>query len=292
MRSFSLLSTFVLVATALAGCIGGEEGTPTPTPMTVESTPSPVVTPTPTAVVTPTPPTTLPPLDSSTYQLAVAGMPTQAKPGARFNFTLFANGSVTRASDHIGGHFAGNDTTNPPVPPGRGDCEHQAGDLPGQFVVDCTLGTVGTWYVWGHARINDSGELRNWWPATPAIVKVRNFTVEVSGVPTAPVASKSNFTIRVNVTGTENATSNHLGAHYWNATQPNPTAANSTGACAHLPDATGAIGSWTITCSIENKNVGATDFFLRGHVRVTEGDTTLDWWGEELKVSILGNPLI
>lgn len=292
-RVASLLLALLLAATALAGCTepGADDETPTPTP-TAEATPTPIIatpTSTETPTPTPTPPTTAPVLDSSTYALETTGMPGQALPGARFNFTLYANGSVTHASDHIGAHYADNDTTSPPVTPGRKDCEHVAGDLPGTFEVLCTIMDEGTWHVWGHARINDSGELRNWW-SEPFVVKVRNYSLNASGFPTNPPTSKQNFTFTLTVNGTDNATTEHLGAHYWNATQSAPTVANSMGACQHAPAATGALGTHTITCSIENTGLAPKDFFLRGHVRITEGGTTLDWWSDEVKVSIVGVP--
>lgn len=299
LRIPSLLLTFLLASAALAGCAlpGGDddadEAMPTPdaTPSPVFPTPeevSPTPTPTP-ATATPTPPT-LPVLDSSTYALAVAGQPGQAKPGTRWNFTLFANGSVTQASDHVGAHYADNDTTDPPTAPGRKDCEHPNGELPGVFTVHCAILGEGTWHVWGHARINDSGELRNWWTADPFVVKVRDYALNTSGFPTNPPTSNQNFTFTLAIVGADNATSTHLGAHYWNATEANPTVLNSAGACAHAPNATASVDTHTVTCAIPHTGVGAKDFFVRGHLRLTEGATTLDWWSPETKVAILGVP--
>lgn len=297
MRAFRFLSISLLVVAALAGCTGGDnEETPTPTE-TVDVTPTPteMVTPTPTVAATPTPtPTGEPPLDSSTYALSVAGMPGQAKPGAKFNFTLFVNGSVTRASTHIGGHFANNDTTNPPAA-GRKDCEHTSGSLPGTFLVNCTINDAGTWYVWGHAQVNDSGELRNWWPATPAIVKVRDYNITVSNVPTSIVGSNASFNLTLNITalgGSDNATSDHIGVHWWNATEANPTTANAAGACNHV--AGGAVNVYIIECKIPNTGVAPKDFFVRGHLRLGEAGTSLSWWSQEHKVTIgpnLGLPI-
>lgn len=289
MRAFSFLFASVLVGAALAGCVGGDdEKTPTPTPTTVGTTPTPVGTPAPTAVATPTAaPTPGPvPLDSSTYGLESVGIPAQAKPGAKFNFTLYVNGSVTHASDHIGAHFAGNDTTDPPGP-GRKDCEHSGASLPGVFLVNCTIQEVGTWYVWGHARINDSGELRNWWAASPAIVKVRDYNVTLSGVPTTVQTSNSNFTVTLTIAAlnaSDNATTDHMGIHWWNATQPDPTTQNSAGACEHLSG--GAVGTHTIRCAIPNGGLTPATFYLRGHLRLTEGPTVLSWWSQEHQVTI------
>lgn len=291
MRGTTFFLTLLLATSALAGCMRDDEDdpptvTPTPTDPPVTTTPS-VVTPTPitTPPVTPTGST----LGPGTYQLATSGMPGQAKTGSKFNFTLYVNGSLERASDHVGAHYADNDTTNPPVAPGRRDCEHTAGELPDSFVVSCTIATPGAWYVWGHARIDDNGTLVNWWPATPSIVRVRDFNVTTSGAPTGPQQSRQNFTFSVNITGSENVTSDHIGAHSWNATTADPTVNNAAGACEHI--AAGSIGNYTITCSLENRDLTPKTFYLRGHLRLVEGGTTLHWWGPEFSVTVLGNPL-
>ena len=288
MRSFSFLLISVLVAAALAGCTGGDDTTSTPTPDVTEP---PLVTPTTTTPPVTTPivtPTTQPVLDSSTYSLTSVGIPTMAKPGAKFNFTLFVNGSVARNSDHLGAHFADNDTTDPPVSPGRKDCEHDTdADLPGVFVVNCTINDIGTWYVWGHARINDSGELRNWWPTTPAIVKVRDYNATLSGVPTNIQTSGANFSVTLTLAAigaSENVTSNHIGVHYWNATEQNPSRANAAGACEHA--AGGAVGTYTIACNIVNSGVTPKEHYLRGHLLLEDATTSLSWWSQEYAVNI------
>lgn len=295
-RFLALALTLILSTTVLAGCTknnaeddGQDEIEPTPTtptPTTQEPTPTTTTPVTPTT--TPTPPTT-PVLDSSTYAIAVSGQPTQALPGAAFNFTMFVNGSIMHESDHVGAHISSNDTTNPPGA-GRQDCEHTIAQLPGTFLVNCTIANEGTWYVWGHARINDTGELRNWWSPTPFVVKVRNYNLTLSDAPTNPPTSKQNFTVKLNVTGVDNATSDHIDIHFWNATTTTPALATAAGNCAQVAEPTGAIGVFTITCSIENTGIAGKDYYLRGHLRLTEGATTLDWWSAELKVSVLGIP--
>lgn len=290
-RSIALLLTMVLSMTALAGCTDNgsdADDDVDPTPEPTLSTPA-TTTPATTTPVTSTPaPTPSPVLDSSTYALAAAGMPSQAKPG-KLNFTLFVNGSVTHATDHVGAHYADNDTTDPPVAPGRKDCEHSSSaTLPGVFLVNCTIADEGIWYVWGHARINDSGELRNWWVADPFIVKVRDYNVTISGVPTSATASRSNFSVTVAIAGKDNATSDHIGVHYWNATTTEPSVSNAEGACEHV--AGGAVNTYTVVCSITNTGVGPQQYYLRGHLRLAEGGTVLSWWSAETPVTILGVP--
>ena len=285
-KTLTLLLTLTLAATALAGCTDPDDGgdvdpTPDPSP---ELTPTPTATPTTTPTITPTvtPPT--PPLDSSSFTLAATGAPGQAMPGEKFNFTLFANGTNAHASDHIGAHYADSDAATLDAATMRACEHHSSGTLPGVFVVTCAIADEGTWFVSGHARINDSGELRNWWTPAPFAVKIRDYNLTLSGVPTAPVGSGSNFTIQLQIVGTDNVTTDHLGAHFWNLTKDNPTLDTAQGACEHLN--TGAVGKYTVTCNITNDGVTVKDHYLRGHLRIVEGGTTLQWWSPEVKVSI------
>lgn len=278
-RPASLLLTILLLGAALAGCADGEDAPPATSPAT--TTPTPTEDPVGTTPGTPPANETTSPLDSSTYTLDAAGIPAQVKPGQRVEFVLFVNGTVVRESDHVGAHYADNDTTTPPAE-GRRDCEHQAGELPGLFTVACTFQDVGTWYVWGHARINDSGELRNWWTAAPAVVRVRNHTLALFDVPSS-AASGANFTFRLNVSGGENVTTDHIGAHFFNDTNASTTA-TAAGDCEHVSG--DAIGNHTLTCSIDLSGVTPRDFYVRGHLRVTQGDVTLSWWSGPQRVSI------
>lgn len=279
LRTQTILLTLTLVAAALAGCTGGDEPPTTTTPET-----------TPTTTPTTTTPVTTPsnqtngssPLDASTFVLATSGVPGQAEPGKKVNFTLYVNGSQTVASDHIGAHYATNDTTNPPGP-GRQDCEHANGTLGGVFNVSCTFATEGTFYVWGHARVTDAAGEHNWWTSAPFVVKVRTYNLTLAGVPSS-AGSETNFTFTLNVTGMDNATSDHIGAHFWSASEANPTVANAAGACAHTEG--GVLGSHTVTCSIESSGLTPTTFYVRGHVRLTEGGSTLEWWSPEASVSV------
>ncbi|HET6405863.1 MAG TPA: hypothetical protein VFH78_14565 [Candidatus Thermoplasmatota archaeon] len=292
MRTLTLLLTALLAGAALAGCTandGGDEPPATTTPQASTPAATPTLTPTATPVATPpvTPTTGTSPLDSSTYTIETVGMPTQVKPGTRFNFTMYVNGSLSRESDHVGAHYADNDTVSPPEVPGRRDCEHDDGTFPGVFVVNCTLQNVGTWHVWGHARINDSGELRNWWSATPFQVKVRDYNVTLSNVPTSMQQSNQSFTVTLAlaaINGSDNVTSDHIGVHWWNATEPEPTTANSAGLCEHV--AGGSVGTYTIACAIANSGVTPTTFYIRGHLRLVDGPSSLSWWSAEHTVQI------
>lgn len=286
-RTFTLLATLLLASAALAGCAlpGGDK------PDTTTTTTTP---PTSTTTTTPPPTTTTPPvtnettpLSNSSYTLATSGIPAQVLLGQRFNFTLYANGTREATSDHVGAHFADNTTT--PISAATSQaCEHASGALPGNFNVSCTISQVGTWYLYGHARGNESNTTYDWW-ATPVAVKVRNYTLNLTGAPTTPLTSNQTFTLLLNVTGTDNVTSDHIGAHWFNATTTAPTAASSAGACAHLN--TGVIDVHRVECSIPNTGTGPKTFYVYGHVRVIEGGVTLNWWSAPVEVQVVGTPV-
>lgn len=289
-RSPTLLLTLLLAGAALAGCTGGDEGAPTPTP---DVTPT-VATPTPT-LTTPTPATPTPPvnetpaLGNDTYALATAGIPAQAEVGKPFNYTLYVNGTFEATSNHIGAHFR-NTTEGALSASAMGACSHIGTNetLPGEFNLTCTLDTPGTHYVYGHVRITENGETYNYW-AEPRAVKVRNYTINLTGVPSTAQASSQNFTFTMAIQGTENVTSDHIGAHFWNATTSAPTAANAAGACSHVAGA--AIDTFTVTCQIAHAGVTPGTYYLRGHLRITEGGSQVNFWSSEHEVTVLGSLL-
>lgn len=288
MRVYTLLIVLLTASAALAGCAAPEaEPTPTPTPTattTPEVTPTATPTATPTVTttpeVTPTPPV-VPTIGNDTFTLATAGMPTLAKRNDTISFTLLVNGTMNVSSNHIGAHFA-NNTTASPSPPGREDCAHTTGALPGTYNVTCTMNDAGTWHVYGHAQAVDNGTTYDYW-ATPVAVVVRDIGLAITA-PTTPVTGGNEFEVTLNVTGAENFTSDHIGVHYWNATNANPTTANATGACAHV--ATGVVGVHKIKCTLSNSGIVPVEYHLRGHVSLTEGATVLHWWSNEVKVTV------
>lgn len=292
MRSFTLLLTALLAGAALAGCTGGDDGAdPTPTTTTPGTTPSdPFATPpgTPAASPAPTTPTPGPAVDSNSFTLQTTGAPTQVKTGAGITFTLYANGTANATSDHIGAHYADNDTTTPTTP-GRKDCEHTNGTLPGSWSVGCTFAEAGTWHVYGHAQAQGAVDRVNFW-ATPFVVRVRDYNLTAT-VP-AQATYGTDFDVILNVTalgGSDNATSDHVGAHWFNDTT-GMSEAESAGSCAHLAGSTGVVGTHTITCNVPQEGdipaSASRTVYVRGHVRVTEGGTTLSWWSEPYAVSV------
>lgn len=101
------------------------------------------------------------------------------------------------------------------------------------------------------------------------------YTLEISGFPQA-VEAGANFTFVLTATGGENATSDHLGAHFGNTSAP--TAAPSTSvyarACPHITNVTDVPGTYHVTCSMPT----AGTWYLRGHVRVGDNNS----WGDEM----------
>jgi hypothetical protein len=101
---------------------------------------------------------------AETYELTAEGVPDVATAGQEFTFDLTVDGDLEWTSDHIGGHFGMNSTDEPSTTKYEKACVHQAGDLPGEFEVTCTLHHAGVWYLRGHTRITlDGGEQVNYW---------------------------------------------------------------------------------------------------------------------------------
>lgn len=295
----TLLTLLLGLSLALAGCTGGDDGD-APATSTPVSTPPATSTPVATTPVNATPtPTTPPPangtdnetagLANDSYTLAAIGIPAQVEAGKKFNFTLFVNGTLSRTSDHIGAHYADNITVSPPGA-GRRDCEHPTGAVPGVYLVNCTITTPGTWHVFGHLRLAENGTTYNYW-AAPQAVKVRAYNLTLVGFPTAPQVSNQSFTFTLNVNGTENVTSDHIGAHVFNASTATPTVsgqvAAAVGSCTHANGATA--GNHTVTCTITHAGATPGTYYVRGHLRITEGGVQTNFWSAEHTVTVLGS---
>ena len=281
MSRIATILAVLLASTALAGCTlnGGDDGNGTTTTTTTTPTNG-------TTTTTTTPPTqqtnATTPLTNSSYSVATSGIPAQALPGQRFNFTVYANGTQNVTSDHIGAHYADNATTGPNATAMKA-CEHQQGTLPGTYNVACRVDQTGTWYVYGHARANDTGGTYDWW-ATPVAVKVRNYTLNLTGAPSTPVLGNQNFTLSLGITGSDNATSDHIGAHWFNATTATPTVAGSGGACAHLNG--NVVNTHAVDCRIPNPGPAPKTVYVYGHLRIVEGGVTLEWWSPPVEVTV------
>ncbi|HVM45787.1 MAG TPA: hypothetical protein VM582_07600, partial [Candidatus Thermoplasmatota archaeon] len=248
MRTIAILLTALLCASALAGCAANDEGTPTPTPAT--STPTdpfatptaPATTPTPTPV-TPTPvdETNETVIDETSFALEISGVPSFVGAGRAFSFVLNVTGEANLTTDHIGAHYGPNATTAPTTALLPGACEHVAGDLPGLYTVNCTIDEPGVYHLRGHARHVDAeaNVTTHWWSQTEAVVSVvGSYTLTYgnlsAGLPATARANQT-FTFTMNVTGDQNLTSDHIGAHYNTTSQSgDPTTAKYSEACEHV----------------------------------------------------------
>lgn len=286
MRRIATTLALLLATTSLAGCafFGGDGETTTSTTTTTTSTP--VTTTAQTTTTTSTPPVTTTPepgtISETTFALATPGVPTQIETGRTFNFTLFVNGSTSISSDHVGAHFGTTTSTTPSTSVYDNECVHQAGTLPGTFVVACTIKTDGTWYLRGHARITSQNQTFNYW-GPEHTVKVRNFTLTATNVPPTAVGNVS-FTFRLNVTGNETLTSDHVGAHWsWNATN-NPSTTTLPNECVHQ---SGSVpGVFDVTCRIPAGGLTPTKAYLFGHARFTDGDFQTNYWTPMFELTV------
>lgn len=297
----TLLTLLLGVSLVLAGCTGGDDPAPgTPTGSTPTGSTPTTTTPASTTPVNATPTTPTTPaandtgnategLTNASYALTAVGIPAQVEVGRAFNFTLFANGTLNRTTEHVGAHYADNVTTTPPGP-GRRDCAHATGSVPGVWLVNCTISQPGTWHVFGHLRLVENGTTYDYW-AAPQAVKVRNYTLTLAGFPTTPQVSNQSFTFTLNLTGTENVTSDHVGAHVFNASTPNPTVsaqvAPAVGVCTHGSGFTA--GNHTVSCTIVHNGAAPGTYYVRGHLRITEGGVQTNFWSAEHTVTVLGS---
>jgi hypothetical protein len=79
--------------------------------------------------------------------------------------------------------------------------------------------------------------------------------------------------------------STHIGAHYWSTSTDNPNGMfGEAGGCAHQANKTTRPGIVTVACTIPAGGV----IFVRGHVRITDGETILNSWAPEQRVDVLG----
>lgn len=271
MSRFVILTTLLLATGALAGCAtddGGDQGDPTPGTTTPGAT-----TTTPPATTTPVSPT--PGVDNESFALETAGVPAAVRANESFSFTLYVNGTDEASSDHIGAHYADN-ATEAPSASSMGGCEHQSGDLPGEFTVTCTIAQPGTWHVYGHARVTQDNATVQWWAPPRAVQVVGNHTLSASLSPDVPATATAgqNFTFTLTVDGPA-ATSDHVGAHFGLNQTEQPSTTTLPQACQHqtvdLP------AEVTVTCVFPESGT----YYLYGHVRFGSGGSFVNFWTPE-----------
>lgn len=220
------------------------------------------------------------------YDLTATGVPANATAGEPFTFQVRAEGDVSATTDHLGAHYWSASVADDEATSSLGDsvgCAHTEGDLPGSWDVTCTIEAPGTYYVRGHARTTegtgDEAHDHDFWSAEHE-VHVQpgedQYTLTTDGAPANATAGEP-FTFQLMVDGAATS-SDHIGAHHWNATEDTGDIADA-GACEHqegdLP------GTFTVTCTLE-----PGVYSVRGHMRLTVGDQMNDFWAEAFRVVV------
>lgn len=105
------------------------------------------------------------------------------------------------------------------------------------------------------------------------------YTITVEEPPTTVTANES-FTFNITIEGDVESTTDHAGAHYGNQSSDEPSTTVYDQTCAHSG---GAVpGSFEVTCTISEPGT----YYYRGHLRITEGGQTHNWWSEEHQVVV------
>ena len=116
---------------------------------------------------------------------------------------------------------------------------------------------------------------------TDDVLDEDSYHMQLSGMPMGPVApgAKFNVTVKAMDGGAGHMhTSDHIGAHFWNATQADPTGAlMSAMTCAHrggdLP------GTYEAMCTAP---MAPGTYHLRSHARMSDDDAMMHhWWSDE-----------
>lgn len=109
-----------------------------------------------------------------------------------------------------------------------------------------------------------------------------SYRMMLSGVPMEPMAPGAKFNVTVQamagMQGMHAMPSDHIGAHHWNITQADPSAAlaNAT-ACAH--QAGDLPGTYTALCQAPMQ---PGTYHLRAHARMMDSDQQMHhWWSDE-----------
>ncbi len=103
------------------------------------------------------------------------------------------------------------------------------------------------------------------------------FTLTIEGAPEGPVEAVS---FNLVISGGMEGDSDHIGAHYWNATQSDPMAAfGQSKGCAHQGGV--APDTFHVVCNMEPGT-----WYVRGHMRL-EGDEVFNYWSDEFIVTVV-----
>lgn len=217
------------------------------------------------------------PLGDDTYELTAVGFEHE---GTTATFGLDVEGRRSTTSDHIGGHYWLGEVDDPTAAfaDRAGDCAHVpgGGEVPGTFEVTCDLKHFGELAVHGHLRITEEDETFNYWtPAQTVTVTPDDDTFTLTVEDLESVEGGVSFTL--NVTGSLQGFSDHIGGHVWADSTDAPTVPGSDGGCSHVPGGGTVPGTFEVTCTFD----GEAPWHYRGHLRVTVGDEQWNYWTTE-----------
>lgn len=278
----TFLLTILCASLALAGCTGGDDGTPPTTGTPTATTPGiqfPPLNVTPTSATPPTATTPAPGANDTTpayvpYDLAVSGIPQAVEAGQNFTFVLRATGGAPATSDHIGAHYG--NASAPDAPANTTTyaraCQHVdvATPVPGTYNVTCSVPSAGTWYFRGHVRAGPGND--SWGNETPLTVRpawtaTGNYTLNLTGVPTVARAGE-NVTMNLTIAG-PTGLSSHYGAHFGGNSTGTPAIPAYPNACMHQDSPTNVPpgAPFVVTCTFPAPGT----YYVRGHMFITEG---------------------
>lgn len=224
-----------------------------------------------------------------------ARIPARVMVGVAFQFDSNPECVGSWTSDHVGAHIA---SAASPTPEAGSigaytiACEHHAETATTATTpTSCTLMQAGTFYVRGHARVNMGGSTQEVWGGEYLVTAANQGSEPPPGQPQvlvydvpSTVAAGAMFVMPLKVewgSVAQQVNSDHVGAHYGGTSQAtNPTVAGYGNGCSHY---SGPIpGQFQISCTLGP--AGTT--YLRGHARFENGGQMLDYWSDELAVSV------
>ncbi len=214
------------------------------------------------------------PINEPSFAVETSNLET-TPPGAVFDMKV--TGTSTVDTDHIGGHYWFDSMPSElSASASDGGCAHQAGTLPGEFSIACTIHHIGTTYIYGHARYTNKEAVLDYW-GEPMTVTIQpdadTFQLTATNVTTNAGVAEFDLVISGDVTGF----SDHIGGHYWSQSTDAPTASGSDGGCTHVPGGGSVPGTYHVTC-----DMGEGTWTYRGHLRLTIDGEQWNYWTAEL----------
>lgn len=217
---------------------------------------------------------TRPAAEDPLYDVTLEG-PAAVPVGTEAQFTMSFDGAGEATAHHMGAHMGHG--AMPPMLEGEPHCTaaEDGADLPGTFHASCTFDRVGTSWVRAHAMVGGRESMSQ---HHMVIVFPENdtFAVTTDGLPTQVKAGEP-VAFAVRVQGPP-GNSTHFGAHFWNASQEDPTGRLGVASgCAHPAGDHNLPGTVTTSCVFPAPGT----YYVRGHMRVEIGPERYNFWAEE-----------